>query len=233
MPRFQWPKILPPLTPEQQEVSDDFMHHWHEILPRRHQMLNRFRHSYAAASVPLPPGCRTLEIGAGLGEHILFEDLSRQEYHCLDIRANMIETLKERFPAIHAQPGDCQQVTPYKDGYFSRIIALHILEHLPNLPAAIDEMHRLLADDGFINIVIPCDPGCLYRLARKVSTERLFRKRYQQDYHWFIAREHLNSPAEIISELNRKFIVSGYRYFPFLVPSANANLALGMVARKR
>ena len=26
----RWPKVIPPLTPEQQAISDDFMRHWHE-----------------------------------------------------------------------------------------------------------------------------------------------------------------------------------------------------------
>ena len=29
------------------------------------------------------------------------------------------------------------------DGYFDRILAVHVLEHLPNLPAAIRECYRL------------------------------------------------------------------------------------------
>ncbi|TAN50662.1 MAG: class I SAM-dependent methyltransferase, partial [Rhodospirillales bacterium] len=31
-----WPKTLPVLTVEQQRIRDDFMHYWHEVLPRKY-----------------------------------------------------------------------------------------------------------------------------------------------------------------------------------------------------
>lgn len=34
-PTTKWPKVLPPLTPEQKRISDDFMKIWHEVLARR------------------------------------------------------------------------------------------------------------------------------------------------------------------------------------------------------
>lgn len=42
----KWPKTFPPLTPEQQRISDDFMKHWHEVLPRKFGVIDRFNHSY-------------------------------------------------------------------------------------------------------------------------------------------------------------------------------------------
>ena len=38
-----WPKVLPPLNDEQRRISDDFMKHWHEVLPRRYGILDDFR----------------------------------------------------------------------------------------------------------------------------------------------------------------------------------------------
>ncbi|TRZ55133.1 MAG: dihydrolipoyl dehydrogenase [Rhodocyclaceae bacterium] len=61
----------------------------------------------------------------------------------LDIRPNMVARLRERFPDVQAVIADCQERLPYPDGYFDRIIAVHVLEHLPNLPAAVGELHRV------------------------------------------------------------------------------------------
>ena len=55
----------------------------------------------------------------------------------------MTDALAARFPRIKAVTGDCQQRLDFADGYFDRILAVHVLEHLPNLPAAVREMHRL------------------------------------------------------------------------------------------
>jgi hypothetical protein len=76
--------------------------------------------------------------------------------------------------------------------------------------------------------VIPCEGGWLYSLARRVSAQRIFERRYGQPYHWFISREHLNRPHEILGELERRFRVTHRSYFPFLVPSVQFNLCLGL-----
>ncbi len=33
MQTAKWPKILPPMTPEQRRISDEFMKVWHQELP--------------------------------------------------------------------------------------------------------------------------------------------------------------------------------------------------------
>ena len=71
-----WPKRLPTFSKDEQRVRDAFMARWLEYLPRRGGFVERFNHGY-----PLRGGAnarRTLEIGAGLGAHIEFEDLERQ-----------------------------------------------------------------------------------------------------------------------------------------------------------
>lgn len=228
-----WPKTLPILTPEQERVSHDFMKYWHEFLPRRYGIVDWFNHGYPTWATRKDGRCRTLEIGAGLGEHLKYEDIVNQEYYCLEVRQNMADEIKKKFPSVRTVVCDCQQHMDFPDGHFDRIVAIHVLEHLPNLPAAIDEVYRLLGDDGLFGVVIPCDPGWLYGLARKISAERLFIRRYNQPYDWFISREHINSPQEILGLLRERFSISRRLYFPFIVPSINFNLCLGLVARKR
>jgi SAM-dependent methyltransferase len=231
--RGKWPKQLPPLTAEQTRISDEFMKIWHEILPRKYGAIENFNHGFPVKYAPPFPGCRTLEIGAGLGEHLNFENHAIQDYHCVELRETMAAAIKTRFADVATVAADCQVRLPYPDGRFDRVLAIHVLEHLPNLPAAIDELWRLLAPDGTLCVVIPCDPGLLYEIARKISAERVFRKRYKQSYRWLIRREHINSPAEIRGALARKFSVERTRYFPFVVPVTDFNLVVGMVLKKK
>jgi 2-polyprenyl-3-methyl-5-hydroxy-6-metoxy-1,4-benzoquinol methylase len=35
-------------------------------------------------------------------------------------------------------------------------MAIHVLEHLPNLPAAVRELRRLVKEDGRLIAMIPC-----------------------------------------------------------------------------
>jgi SAM-dependent methyltransferase len=225
----KWPKVFPPLSPAQQKISDDFMHHWHTVLPKKYSIVDRFGHDYVVGTAP-SDFVHTLEIGVGLGEHLAYENLSPTQergYHALDLRQNMVETLRHAYPRINVIVGDCQQRQPFEDGYFDRIIAIHVLEHLPNLPEAAKELHRLCTPaKGVLQIVIPCEGGLAYALARRVSAKRIFEKRYKQPYKWFIEREHLSVPSEILAELEPYFSISAGTYFPLRVPMTTVNLCV-------
>lgn len=232
----KWPKTFPPLTPEQQAIADDFMHYWHEVLPKHYSSVDRFGHDYVVRTVPAGFS-RTLEIGIGIGEHLAYERLSPEQlsnYHGLDIRANMIQTLQAVYPNVHAFVGDCQKRQPFPDGYFDRIIAIHVLEHLPDLPAAIRELHRLCdPKNGILQVVIPCEGSLAYGIARRISAQRIFEKRYRQPYDWFISREHINLPGEIVEELAPFFSLSRRTYFPLPLPVLACNLCIAFTSRPR
>ncbi|HZP19656.1 MAG TPA: class I SAM-dependent methyltransferase [Bauldia sp.] len=232
-PRFRWPKSVPPVPPEQQRIADDFMHYWHEVLPRKYGLIERFNHTYPLLSMPVTGRVKTLELGAGLGGHLAYEPLDRQEYHCMELRAAMAAEIRRRYPSAVTVTGDCQHNIPYPDASFDRVIAIHVLEHLPELPGAIGEVYRVLKPDGVFSVVLPCDPGLAYGMARKISAERFFRTRYGIPYGWLIRREHLNSPAEILHVIGQKFGMDRRSYFPFGIPVATINLCIGVTAYKR
>lgn len=234
----KWPKILPPLTPEQQRISNDFMHLWHQTLAgqSRYRMIEKFNHGYVTKYAP-KQFLHTLEIGAGMGEHLQYETLTAEQkknYVALELRENMAKEISARFPEVITQVGDCQRPLAFPDHHFDRIIAIHVLEHLPNLPETVREMHRLCnKKSGIFSVVIPCEGGMLYSLARKISAQRIFEKRYQQSYQWFIEREHINTSHEIIDELLTYFIIRRRQYFPFRIPSVNLNLCIGLTLHPR
>ncbi|HEX9658920.1 MAG TPA: hypothetical protein VGA18_01420, partial [Rhodothermales bacterium] len=115
LPRMKWPKQLPPLTPEQEAISDDFMQVWHQVLPARYGMFEEFNHGFPIRRAPAFPGCRTLEIGPGLGGHVAHEDRAEQSYHCVELRESMAQIIKQRFPDVNVIVGDCQKRLPYPD----------------------------------------------------------------------------------------------------------------------
>jgi SAM-dependent methyltransferase len=231
-----WPKSIPSLTPEQKRISDDFMEYWHEVLPDKYGLVEDFNHRYPVLNAPAN-FLTTLEIGAGLGEHIHFEQLNAEQesnYVALELRENMAEKIKERFPKVRTCVGDCQQTLDFPSGYFDRILAIHVLEHLPDLPSALRQMHRLCnPKSGVFSIVIPCEGGWAYSLARSISARRLFEKRYQQDYDWFIQREHINRPQEILGELQKLFTVEQNTFFPLRIPAVWCNLCIGLTVRPK
>jgi ubiquinone/menaquinone biosynthesis C-methylase UbiE len=146
----------------------------------------------------------------------------------------MANHIAAKFPEVQTLLADCQEPMPYEDNHFDRIIAIHILEHLPNLPAAIKEIYRICnKDSGQFAVVIPCEGGLAYSFARKISAQRIFERRYKQSYDWFISREHINVPAEIIQELSPYFTIENQSFFPLRVPVINMNLCIGLILKPK
>jgi SAM-dependent methyltransferase len=226
-----WPKTVPQLSAEQERIRDDFMRHWHEVLPNRYSLLERFNHGYAARSAIA--GHKTLEIGAGLGEHLAFEPYQDEDYCAVELRREMAEAIKRKYPRVQTIVGDCQQRLTLEDASFDRALAIHVLEHLPDLPSAVTELRRVLKSDGRLIAVIPCEGGLAYWLARRISAQRIFERRYKVSYGWFIRSEHINVPSEIIAELLEHFEILERRYFPLRVPITAANLVIGLTMRPR
>ena len=236
----KWPKVLPQLTPEQRVRSDAFMKLWHEELAGRprYDLLERFNHNFPVNHSPA--GFRTtLEIGAGLGGHLEFEKLTpeqEQNYFCNEYRENMAAEIRRRFPRVQTVVGDCQQRLEFPDGFFDRYIAVHVMEHLPDLPAAIREAYRLLnRDHGRLLIVIPCEGSMAYSLARKISAERVWNRHFSPvSYAEFYKREHINVPQEILAELDPYFTVETRSFFPLpFLPFFFNNLVIGYTLKPR
>jgi len=233
----KWPKSPPPLTPEQRIVHDDFMKRWHEILPQRYGQVERFNHSFPVRN-SRAGFRRTIEVGAGLGEHLEYESLSGEQesaYSAVELRENMADRIRARHPHISVIVGDCQDRLPFPDGHFDRYLAIHVLEHLPNLPACVGEAWRLLDKQrGQLLVVIPCEGGLAYSLARRASAQPIFERTYHMPYRPFIEREHLNRPHEILAELAPYFSLEARRFYPLpLLPLVPVNLCLGLALRPR
>jgi len=221
-----WPKQRQPLTDRQQAILQDWYAHWLTVAQPRYGAINRFNHKYAARSAA--KGIRTLEIGAGTGEHLVFEDLDAQQYFALELRQELAERLQSRFPNVRTIVGDCQHRIDVPDGFFDRVLAVHVLEHLTDLPRALLEVARVLRPGGVFSAVIPCEGGVGYQLGRHFSSKREFEKRYGVSYEWMIAYEHVNRADEIMREVSKQFRVKDQAYYPLGVPSVHMNLVVGL-----
>lgn len=233
MTKTQWPKSPAPLSAEQVAAREAFGRQWFEALPTRYAAFERFNNCALPALPSDRSHWRTLEIGAGIGGHLPFEDLTRQEYHCLDIRPEFCEALRRNPQVAGVHREDVEAGTSFADGFFDRIIAIHVLEHLRNLPLAVNEMSRVLRDDGYLDVVLPCEGGLAYHLARRISTKRMFEKQFGMSYDPIIASEHVSTLSEVLEALRPAFAASFVRRFPFNVPIDAANLVIALRMRKR
>lgn len=225
----RWPKPPVVLNRNQVQAREEWMRYWHEILPNRYAAIERFNHGFPARQHKEQKRIRTLEIGAGLGEHVAWENLDNQDYHLFEYRKDWCEILREKFSQLDVCHGDIQCKTKYEGNFFDRIVAIHVLEHLPDLPLAVDEFSRILKPDGHLDVVLPCEGGWAYEFARQISSARMFKKKFGMDYAPIIRAEHVNTLPEILYVLRVKgwhAIVSSY--FPLKIPLWSINLCIGM-----
>jgi SAM-dependent methyltransferase len=229
----KWPKKHIVLSDEQFKIIEDWMPFWLKIYASKYNFIEKFNNTFVQKRSKNITG-KTLEIGAGLGEHLNYEKNLDKNYIVMELREDMTRMIQERFPSITIITGDCQQKNEFEDNFFNRVIAIHVLEHLPDLPAALREIKRVLKkDEGRFYVVIPCEGGFFFNLARNLSSRRVFEKRYKTNFDLWIKYEHINSADEVINELLNEFILEDVEYFPFRLKSIQLNICLGMVLKTK
>jgi len=228
-----WPKSRPALTEEQKRIFSDWYQHWlsEAGMQGRYSFVDHFGHEYAART--FRNDCKTLDIGAGNGAHIKYENLEKQEYTALEHSRELIEDINKFHPKARTVIGDCQKEMDFPDNYFDRVLAIHVLEHLDNLPVTLREVHRILRRGGKFSVIIPCEGGMLYSIGRKFSSEKMFVERYHQSYDWLIKYDHINTAKEVIDELKNLFNIDSIQYFPLLIPSIDMELVIGLTCTPR
>jgi ubiquinone/menaquinone biosynthesis C-methylase UbiE len=228
----KWPKKIPELSLEQIAIRDEFMRlHLEAMQTKWYGIIEKFNQTYPLKS--FQRGCKTLEIGAGIGSHLKWENIQDQEYYALEIRQELCDIIKSKYDTVNIISADCQEKIPFEDNFLTRILAIHILEHLPNLSAALQEISRVISPDGKLSVVIPCEGGLAYTIARNISARPHFERQYKQKYDWLINSEHINKPAEIIEELQKYFNIIHKSYYPLLIPLSCFNLAIGLTLIKK
>ena len=100
----------------------------------------------------LRAGERTLEIGPGAGwiSEAAVEKLAPTgRLVCLDVQMQMLRKVRARLGA--RTPGLVQASgsrLPFRDGAFDRAFLIHVLGEIPDKPAAVAELHRVIKPGG-------------------------------------------------------------------------------------
>jgi ubiquinone/menaquinone biosynthesis C-methylase UbiE len=79
----------------------------------------------------------------------------------------------------------------FKDGTFDRVIFMCVLHHLYHPEKALTEAKRVVRPGGLVSIYLPCDPGLVYRIFRRIFTSKKA-KSLGIDYELTNVREHIN-----------------------------------------
>jgi SAM-dependent methyltransferase len=115
-----------------------------------------FARRYYAALVRryAPPDGRLLELGCGLG-HLL--GLLQDDFACvgIDLIDYSIEQTRLNAPKAEAYQMSADDLSAFESGTYSAVVALHLVEHLPDPENTIRQVNRLLKPGGIFLFATP------------------------------------------------------------------------------
>lgn len=190
------------------------------------------RKSHAWCEHPFGPAVsfsRVLEVGAGTGMHLGYVRHRFDEYLVTDASEQTLEYARNRDRlrpmgngAIRYGVEDATKLS-FADAQFDRLIAAHVLEHLPDPHRVLREWVRVVRPGGIISLLLPCDPGMAWRLGRTLGPRATFTKAGIA-YDYWMAREHINAINNLVAMCRYYFPVRSEQWFPMRVPSMDINL---------
>lgn len=100
------------------------------------------------------PERKLLEMGCGLG-HLL--GLLQDDFACIgvDLIDYSIEQTRMNAPKARAYQGDATDFSSYADAELSVVVALHLVEHIPNPEQTLRDIARVLQPGGLLLFATP------------------------------------------------------------------------------
>ena len=221
-----WPKTIPDLPPELEAKRQAWHHYWLSQYDERYSFVTKFNQRFLESLQHDSSGETVLELGPGARGGTPGLLSSGDSYYCCDVDPIFCEQLRSSLPEGRVACGDIQKRLPYENGFFDRVVAMHVLEHLPNLLAALREVLRILKPNGHLDIVIPCEGSALYTLGRHFSSARVFKKKFGSGFWKIMKVEHVNTASEIVREIERVFAVERSQFFPLPAPAVGVRMNL-------
>jgi phosphatidylethanolamine/phosphatidyl-N-methylethanolamine N-methyltransferase len=168
---------------------------------------------------------KVLEVGSGSGIHLNFVNHGFDEYWLTDSSVSMLEASSAnaaRASQIRVAQENAAKLS-FEDNSFDRLIASHVLEHLSQPHEVLREWERVVKPGGVISIILPCDPGFLWRTGRMLGPRRRAIAN-GIDYDYWMAREHINSIHNLVTLIEYYFDEIASSWWPTRLPSFDWNL---------
>ena len=169
-----------------------------------------------------------LEVGAGTGHHFPYVKKTFSKYIMTDGSTKMLAIASEKyqsevsFGSLAVERQDATRLT-FSDNSVDRLIATHVLEHLPDPVNVLREWNRVVRPGGVISIVLPCDPGLFWRIGQYVGPRRSAQK-MGWAYDYLQAAEHINSIFRLVVFIRHHFESIAENWYPARLPAPDLNL---------
>jgi phosphatidylethanolamine/phosphatidyl-N-methylethanolamine N-methyltransferase len=179
---------------------------------------------------------QVLEVGGNRGEHLPYVRHGYDRYLLTDLRPPTVGDEVRADPRIEL--GECDVTgMPFDSGRFDRVISTCVLHHVDSPFGAAAEMRRVVRPDGgVVTVLVPTDPGLVYRTAKALTSGRAARRRGIAELHGLVgALDHRNHVRSVLTQLRYVFRADevAVDWYPFRVPSVELNAFVVVNARVR
>lgn len=173
-----------------------------------------------------------VDLGCGNGQFFSIFPSDRQ---IIGIDANLagLRIMKKKFPGALAIHGDMLR-TPFRDGALKCVTSIHTLEHIYFLAESLQEIRRVLSENGKFYFCIPTEGGGGWELGRKLITGPFLRKKYKLNIKEVMAIEHINDAKRVLKFIDFYFQRQNTTYLPLhFLPFISINSSINGMAIKR
>ncbi len=156
-------------------------------------------------------GKKILEIGAGTLNHISFEK-NIKDYDIVEPFRYLFAD-NQNLSKVRTVYDDIRDVSP--DNKYDKILSIHVLEHLTELPFAVAKSGTLLQENGKFYAGIPSEGGLMWKAAWKLTTGLAYHIRNGRGKAAVMKHEHVNNAYEIEAVLKHFFDDVKVQRYPF------------------
>ena len=164
----------------------------------------------------VPSGGVIMDIGCSSGHmlHLLRKELPDAQLVGADYVSGPLEKLNRQLPSVPLMQFDLT-ACPLEDGFADAVIALNVLEHIPDDGKAIRQMFRILKPRGKAIIEVPAGPGLYDIYDRRLLHHRRYRmsdltSQFEQSGFRILEKSHLGVflyPAFwLVKKWNRRYL---------------------------
>jgi SAM-dependent methyltransferase len=177
-------------------MQNQDLHYYYQTSVAYRDSLLKHDESFLASYIQLvrtyvQPASRVLDLGCGTGFSTLL--LRKQQYEAVgvDISHLFLSTVKAEAPEMDLLCADAFSL-PFGDHSFDAVAAFEFVEHVPNIPALLNEILRIVKLNGYIiinspNLLSPYTPGfSLVRMLIGQGGKTAFARTLPEAFQWFV-----------------------------------------------
>lgn len=190
------------------------------INPFKYSIGTRVRDKAFLSMLKPQKGDMILDVGCGLG---YFTDMiSHTGAECLgiDLDDKCIKYCQSNMRGEYRLV-DINKL-PFQDNYFDKVLCTEVLEHINHNGVVLDEIKRVIKNNGVIVVSVPCSEGIFGSLFKRIGHNHVDSN--SREYHW-----HKGYNKEGISTLLEKHQINPDEFYYTLVAGTEVFMGLTKV----